>query len=575
MAIVFFNNFALSNPNRILIGICYNTSIMKALLDFAIMTGGGLGAFLLGMRHLSDGLQASGGPAIRKFMAMATGHRLAGVMTGVTSTIIMQSSSIVTVMLVGFVVSQMMTLAAAIYVLIGANIGTTFTVWIMAAAPSPETLGLALFSIGSLCYFPPRKWALRYFGLALIGLGLVFIGMFLMKEGVAPVKSSPSLSGALASLDAGSFAGVLLVAAVSALFTAVIQSSAAGIVIFMTLASEGLVSYETAVAALFGANVGTTATGWLAAIGGGSAAKRLASAHTFTNVAGSLVCLPLVLPVFIPLGKFLCPNWQTSVMLPIALTDTLFAVVRGALVFPFARPLAALLERLVPDRADEKPHLSVLSPHARISTVIACEQALEEVGFMADSVIDMADHLRQALAREIDRREAARHLQKREEILDRVQSEIAAFLGSIMVKRLSPYTAYSIKRILRLADEFESVSDEFPRIMFSLGRLESEGENLAGSDLAMILDIHHAVAELISFSRADLLRFAKLGAKRALSDELKGKIRSARQLQLLRVGGGSSAGTVMAMMDILSAYNRLRTYAINIAEACADGQNMV
>ena len=538
------------------------------------MTGGGLGAFLLGMRHLSEGLQASGGERIRRFMSMATGHRSAGVLTGITSTIIMQSSSIVTVMLVGFVTSQMMTLASAIYVLVGANIGTTFTVWLMAIAPSPETLGLALFAIGALVYFPLRKGALGNLGLAFIGLGLVFIGMFLMKEGVAPIKSSRALSEALARLDARSLGSVALVAAFAALFTAIIQSSAAGIVIFMTLASEGIVSYETAVSALFGANIGTTATAWLASIGGGSAAKRLASAHTLTNLFGSLVCLPLVLPVFIPLGKFACPNWQTSVMLPVALTDTLFAIVRGALVFPFARPFAKLLERLIPDREDEKPHLSVLTPHARISTVIACEQAMEEVGFMAESVTDLADHLERILEGE-DRRDLARHIQKREEILDRVQSEITAFLASIMVKRLSPFAAHTVKRLMRLADEFESVSDEFPRIVRALDRIESSGEALSGSDLAMVLDIHRTASELIAFSRKDLNSFGGVADKRILSADLKAKIQAARQLQLMRVGGGSSATAVLTMLDLLGAYNRLRTYAINIADACADGENMV
>lgn len=546
----------------------------NGILDFAITTLGGLGAFLLGMRHLSDGLQYSGGEQIKRFMAIATGHRPAGIMTGITTTIIVQSSSIVTVMLVGFIASGMMTLYSAIHVLIGANIGTTFTVWMMALAPSPELLGLALFTLGSLCYFPVRKGRLRYVGLALMGLGLVFLGMFLMKEGVAPVKSSPELAGRIAALDAHNLGSVALVALIAALFTAVIQSSAAGIVIFMTLASEGLISYETAVAALFGTNVGTTATGWLAALSGGSQAKRLALAHTLTNFLGSLCCLPLVLPVFVPLGKAICPGYATSAMLPIALTDTLFALVRGALTLPFARPLVKLLERIVPDKEDEKPHLSLLTPHTRISTLMAQTQAEAEVYFMAESALDMVQHLRMVLTGE-KAEDAARHIRHREEVLDRVQSEITAFLGAIMVKSLAPEMAEKAKQLLRLADEFESISDEGPAILRALKRLESDGEELAGSDLAMMLDIHDTATDLLRFSRGDLHGLIDLGPKRELSAQLKDKIQQARQVELMRFGGGSKATAVLPVMDMLTAYGRLRQYANNISETCAGAKNMV
>ncbi len=549
------------------------TDLLKIV---ALTVCGGLSLFLLGMRHLSNGLQAMNGEGLRKFMSFATAHRLAGVATGVISTVIVQSSSVIAVMLVGFVTSRLMTLEQSLNVLIGANIGTTFTVWIMAFAPSPETMGLAMLLAGTLMYFPMRKVGVRNFGLALIGLGLVFLGMYFMKEGVAPIKSSEQLSAALKSLAANDFAHVALVALVSALVTAVIQSSAASILIFMTFAMEGLLSYETAIASLFGANVGTTMTGWLAAIGAGSAAKRTALAHTLTNLVGSLILMPFILPVFVPAGKAIfassfeptADGLYPGIMLPIACTDTVFAVIRGLMCYPFVKPLAALLTRILPEPPGEKPHLSVLNMRIKVSGAIACSQAMEEIAFMAESVKDLMQHVRLVLAGEGDDKTVS-HILKREEILDKVQKEITEFMGSVMPGRMGFRLAVRTRRILRLADELESASDEAPHILKAMKRYRAEAPSLDGSELALILDIHDHAEALVSFGRDELENFTRMGELRKMSKELKEKILSARQVQLLRIGTDSKASTaaVLAILDILNAYERLRGYAANIAEA--------
>lgn len=548
---------------------------MNALWVVGASVCGGLGMFLLGMRHLSDGLQGASGEGLRHFMQLATLRRMAGVATGAVATLLMQSSSIVTVMLVGFVTSRLMTLTESIYVLIGANIGTTFTIWLMAFAPSPELLGLATLTLGMLCYYPFKHGKVRHVGRALVGLGLVFLGMYFMKEGVEPIKSSPALSSALATLDATSVGGVLLVAAASMVLTAVIQSSAASILIFMTFASQGLVSYETAVAALFGANIGTTATLWLATIGsGGSAARRLALAHTLTNLVGSLICIPFALSIFAPLGKWLFPDWATRVMVPIAITDTVFSLVRGLLVFPFAKPLSRFLEWIVPEKADEKPHLSAFTASGRLSPIIACEQAAEEVVFMAESVTDLMAHVRLALTGDADEK-AIKHIYRREEILDNIQGEVTTFLGEVMLRSLPSATAELSRRLLRLADEFESASDEAPAILRGLDRIKAEGDELGGSDLAMILDIHDHAERMAHFTRADMQSFTSLKEWVQLSADLKKRIIDARQMQLMRIGAsGSSTASVLAALDILNAYDRIRAYSMNIAETCT-GRKLV
>ena len=547
---------------------------MGELTNIVLTLCGGLGLFLLGMRHLSEGLQAASGERIRRIIGFTTTNRPAGVVTGAIAAVVVQSSSVVSVMLVGFVSAGLMSLVQAVNVLVGANIGTTATVWLMAFAPSPEILGLSLTVFGALAYFPLRGGRLRHVGLASIGLGLVFLGMAFMKQGVAPIRESKELSEALGSLAATSFASAAFVALVSAVFTAVIQSSAAAIVSFMTFASEGLVTGEPAIAALFGANIGTTATAWLASIGASAGAKRTALSNTLMNVMGSAVLLPLVLPVFVPLARLAFPSafeptadgLFPRIMLPIAVVDTCFAFLRGALVLPFSRPFSRLVERLVSERKEEKPHLSVLDANVS-SPLIACEQALVEISFMAESVVDMLAHVRLALT-EKDSAEAERHVCRREEVLDNVQREITVFVGRLMTPRISSATAALEQRILRLADDFESASDELRNVVKALRRMNEAGDGLQGGDLATILDIHDRVETLARFTQAELRGgVSDMTARREASSELKELILAARQVQILRVGvdGGASSAGVLAELDLFNAYNRFRSLCMGIA----------
>ena len=175
---------------------------------------GGLGIFLLGMKHLSEGLQAMAGGGLRNFMARATSHRIVGIGSGIVSTMIVQSSSIITVMLVGFVSTALMTLQQAFAVLIGANIGTTATIWIIAYAPDPQLLGFVGLGLGGILYFFLRGERVHNLGLAVIGLGLVFLGLYFMSKGVSPIREDPEVAATFSRLSADSMIGVFAVASV-------------------------------------------------------------------------------------------------------------------------------------------------------------------------------------------------------------------------------------------------------------------------------------------------------------------------------------------------------------------------
>ena len=543
---------------------------MKEILTILLTVLGGLGIFLLGMKHLSEGLQATAGGGLRKFMANATKHRIVGVASGIVSTIIVQSSSIITVMLVGFVSTALMTLPQAFAVLIGANIGTTATVWIIAYAPNPQMLGLVGLALGGAMYFFFRGERVHNLGLTVIGLGLVFLGLAFMSQGVMPIRQNPEIAKIFTTMSAGTYPGILKVAFAAAPLTAVIQSSAATIAIAMALASQQLITYEVAIAVLFGANVGTTATGWLAAIGGTADAKRTALSHTLSNLIGSLA-LVWFFPLFLKVRDVI-----PSQMGAIAITDTVFAVCRGCIFFPLAGPFVKFIERLVPQPENEKPHLSALKFGVKLSPVIACDQALSEVDFMKASNLDLLDCVRQVLSGAAGD-DVEKHIVHREDILDNVQKEVTEFLGAIMSKRLAADVAERARRLLRLTDELESVSDECAAILKVIRRLRRQRQQMSDKSLKVILNVHARVsafaAEVTPLIRSPrgVIPLEKLQAE---SKALHEHVRECRKIQLGRIGPedpGSSI-RVLGELDIINAYERIRAYYLNCAETLAGGK---
>ncbi len=549
---------------------------------------GGLGLFLLGMKHLSEGLQATAGGGLRKFMAHATSHRLVGIGTGIFSTMLVQSSSIITVMLVGFVSTALLALPQAINVLIGANIGTTATVWIIAIAPDPQMLGFVGVALGGALYFFLRGERIHNLGLTFVGLGLVFLGLYFMSKGVAPIKSNPDFANVFTTMSAKTLFGVVKIAFAALLVTAIIQSSAATIAIAMALAQQGLITYDVAIAVLFGANVGTTATGWIAAIGGTADAKRTALAHTLSNVIGSVVFIPFFYVFFVKVGPWLFPNYAaletitvsgqsvqayTHMMAPIAVTDTLFAVCRGILFFPFVQPFAKLIEKLVKQPENEKPHLSTLSLGVKVSPVIACDQALVEVQFMRDSNLDILVCARRVLEG-VATAEDESHITHREDILDNVQREVTEFLGQLMVKRLPAEVAERSRRLLRLTDELESVSDEVAKVLKVTKRLRLAGQKMSDASRGVMLQVHDRVcafAEKVSPWVKSPRPAIDIEALQAESSAIHEMIRDCRRVQLGRVGPDDpdSPLRVLVELDIINAYERVRAYYLNIAETLA------
>ncbi|MBQ6140853.1 MAG: Na/Pi cotransporter family protein [Kiritimatiellae bacterium] len=554
------------------------------MFSILIIVGGGLGTFLLGMKHLSEGLQAVSGSGLRRFMSLATSHRLAGVGTGVITTVIVQSSSIITVMVVGFVSSGLMNLSQAINVIIGSNIGTTATAWLIAFAPDVKMLGLCVVLAGAALYFFQRNERLHNLGLAFMGLGCIFMGLYWMKEGMEPVRSMPLVVEAFRSLDATTAWGLAKCVLVSLAFTAVVQSSAATTAIAMTLAQQGLLSFEAAAATVFGMNIGTTMTAWLAAFNGSAEARQTALTHTLFNVVGTILLIPFFVPVILPLATSFFPRYAEAVTAngvttyphmaaPMAAIHTIFNVITTCFFLPFSRQFAGFVSRVIKAPPSEKPHLSVLKMYSYISPVIACDQALLEVGFMRDSDLELLGGIKDVLAGKATN-SAEEHILHREDVLDNVQREITEFLGKIMVKCAPTEVSDRIGRLLRLSDELESVSDEAAAILKATRRLRKGGQNFSAQSYQTMLGVHEivfALAETVSGYIKSPRPIFDLAALQANSHDIGRRIHDARRNQLDRVGPDDpdSPVRVLAELDILNAYERIRSCYINMAETLA------
>ena len=307
---------------------------------------GGLALFLFGMDRLTESLRAVVGDRARAILAKLTANRVAGLLTGTAVTAVVQSSSVTTVLLVGFVTAGLMTFEQTIPVIFGSNIGTTITAQIIAFNVTGWAFGF--IAAGYLVTVSTKRRVRRAQGMAVIGLGLIFLGMIVMGEAMEPLRTYEPFIDAMEALDS-----LLLAILVGAIFTAIVQSSSATTAVVIVLAGQGLISLEAGVALVLGANIGTGVTAALAAIGKPRDAQRVAAAHVLFNVMGVILWLP-----FVGVLVALVENIGGGIQREIANAHTIFNVVNASPCPPFVTPFAALVTRLVPDR----PEVGVIAP---------------------------------------------------------------------------------------------------------------------------------------------------------------------------------------------------------------------
>ncbi|NOZ41477.1 MAG: Na/Pi cotransporter family protein [Planctomycetes bacterium] len=544
---------------------------------------GGLGIFLLGMKNMSEGLQAIAGNGLRKMISLVTNNRLMAVGVGTLVTTLVQSSSITTVMVVGFVNSGFMNLSQAIGVIMGANIGTTITGWLLALKIGKY--GLPLLGIGSFSYLFIRRDRIRYTALAIMGLGMVFFGLELMKDGFSMVKELPAFDAWFARFDATTYLGVLKCASVGCILTLIVQSSSATLGITIGLAMTEVIPFETAAALVLGENVGTTITAWLASLGATTNARRAAYFHVIFNILGVLWVTALFGKWFLPAVNqmldlaFFQRLFRVdaaagiNVTVKIAAVHTTFNVINTLLFFPFANMLGRLLERLIPQRdTKEKPHLTSLDIRMLETPVIAIEQSRVEVLRMADGCNKMMDWLEELMPQDEPDQKLVQKVFHREEVLDTIQDEMVAFLTDMLSANLPHNVIDEARRQLRMADEYESISDYITSILKFHLKLNNQGHQFTAGMKTQLAELHVMVRDYVKMvTEGYEQRVAEVITKaKSVGSEINHRVRTLRDDHLQRLTDKKVEPHVnVAFTSTLNSYRRVSDHTLNVAESLA------
>jgi phosphate:Na+ symporter len=434
---------------------------------------GGLGLFLFGMRLMSDGLRAVAGQKLRRILESITKKALIAFFVGAAITALIQSSSAATVMIIGLVNAGLLTLEQAIRVIIGTNVGTTATAWLVSIS-GLEAFNITLYALpavgcGFLLYLSGRKRKTKNIGQIILGFGVLFLGIGFMKDAFAPLKQSAQVQELFVSLGNKVVLAVLAGTAV----TMLLQSSSAAIAIVQILAIQGAFGdhWQTAlnvsIPFVLGSNIGTTITAQLAALQTNMNAKRAAWAHTIFNVFGCLIAYPFIrLGWFSTLVQAVSP-WElgpTTIASSIAIAHTIFNVANSAVFLPMSSLLAKITIRLVPERpGDAAVRPLVLEQHLLDTPELALQQTRREI-------VRMAKTAKMAVMRSIssiidDDMRKLQSVRETEDFIDTFQLAITSYLSSLSSRRLSDEVSIELPVLLHTVNDLERVGDHAVNIV--------------------------------------------------------------------------------------------------------------
>lgn len=422
---------------------------------------GGLALFLFGMEQMSGALKSALGNQMKDLLGKLTRNRFMAVITGTFVTAVVQSSSVTTVLVVGFVSAGMMTMAQSVGVIMGANVGTTVTAQIVAF--KVEEAALWMIAIGFLMIFASKQDKMKHYGSMLMGLGLIFFGMGMMGESMHPLRSYPPFLDLMVQMN-----NVLYAIIAGAAFTALVQSSSATTAIVITMAGQGLITLEAGIALAFGANIGTCITALLASLGKPREAVRAAAVHVVFNVAGVLIWLPFisilagwvvsVSPAYAELQG--TARLAAEVPRQIANAHTVFNLANTLIFIALTTQVARLVERLVPDKIEEEK--VIIKPEyiddALVETPsIALQNVRLEIARMGEIVGQMLSDLRVAMLQS-DKVKLA-DVKRKDDQVDVLENEILRHLALLRKQELTDDEGGEIALSMRATDLLESVGD--------------------------------------------------------------------------------------------------------------------
>ncbi|MBI9036219.1 MAG: Na/Pi cotransporter family protein [Bacteroidales bacterium] len=453
-----------------------------SFIDFLTLVGS-LGMFLFGMKLMSESLQKVAGDRMRSILASMTSNRFKGVLTGVLITALVQSSSATTVMVVSFVNAGLLTLIQSIGVIMGANIGTTVTAWlisILGFKVSISAISLPLIGLSLPVLFSKNRKS-KYWGELIMGFALLFIGLDFLKGSVPDISKTPEILEFLKAYSDNGYGSYILFMALGTLLTVIIQSSSATMALTLVMCNSGWIGFDVAAAMVLGENIGTTITANIAAAVGNTSAKRAARAHFMFNLFGVtwvLVLFPIFLQFVVWVislvgggNPYTSPN---NIPIALSLFHTIFNIFNTFFLVWFAPFIAKTVEKMVIQKEGDDDDFAL--KHIKIGMLSTPEaslyQAQQEINVFSERTIKMFKRVGK-LMEEPNAKKANKlmdKIQKDEEGCDRIEIEIANYLTKVSETRLSENNSLRLRQMFKIIDEIESIADSCMNIASAVMR---------------------------------------------------------------------------------------------------------
>ena len=559
---------------------------------------GALGMFLYGMNLMSSGLQKAAGDRLRGFLSAMTSNPFKGVLTGLGITSIIQSSSATTVMVVSFVNAGLLTLAQAIGVIMGANIGTTVTAWMVSwlgFKADISILAVPMMLFGFL-FSNSKKDQRKNIGELIIGFSLLFLGLSFMKESVPDLRETPQVLEFVRNWSSYGFGSVLLFLAFGTILTLVLQSSSATMAITLIMLSMGWIPFEMACAMVLGENIGTTITANIAASVGNTFAKRAALSHTIFNVFGVIWALILFKPFlglvgFITENIFGVPNPAaegfavtdpnspegTAALYGLSMLHTLFNLTNTLILVWFTKSIAKAVSWIIKTPKNQEKEvfrLQYISAGPLATPEFSVEQAFEEIINFARISKNGADYAKNAI-NEADSdkfEELRKKLVKYEEISDRIEYEIATFLNKVSAEEISESTSVKIKAMYKIIGELESLGDSgetLSRILSRKNIHKKEFDSESIKNLNAMADTVSAaydvmIENLTAAHKGELVEISNAYNAEDRLNTLRNNLRDSMIENIDSKGDNYQASVYF--IDIINTYEQMGDFMINVSQ---------
>jgi phosphate:Na+ symporter len=544
---------------------------------------GGLCLFLYGMKVMSDGIQKAAGDRLQRVLNFMTGNRLMAVLTGSAVTAMIQSSSATTVMVVSFVNAGLLTLTQATGVIMGANVGTTTTAWMVSLIGFKiDIAAFALPAIGIGFMMRVVKWKYRDWGEAVLGFGFLFLGLDFVNSGLPTVK--PESMEFIRHISNLSFVSVLIGVVTGTGVTLLMHSSAATITLIIALAYRGVINYEIAASMILGANIGTTIDAIMAAIGTKTAAKQTALVHVLFNVVGSMIALIFFRPL-LALVNIITPgpSGGAAITTHLAMFHTIFNVLGTLAFFPFVNQIAALVSFLIKDKEENQApahyKLEYTSGAIQNSPELNIIRAEKEIRDMAGIVSAMYAQVSAALrslpdtaAKEEAVNILVERMKEKEEFADEMREGLTRFLIECTRQQLHYHSEQKVSQLLRIIADLEDMTDDCYSASLIMERSVKKHQLFKEKEMEALAPYISLVENFLTFVQEHLGQ-SLTAEQRSHAEALEGQINrfrdKLRKLGRKRIEAGENVKTELLFIDFVKRIERLGDYCYNISEALA------